>query len=102
MCMGAFSRQHGIVGLALAGSLYGGLRLCRWAACSAGAGARIIYNTLSVVVLAITASGHEFELGVLSILRNPLISGSRQHSFGLWRYSWPEWPADFSRIFAPS
>ena len=72
---GAFRGNNGIVGLALASSLYGDYGLSLGGVL---AGVVIfIYNTLSVVVLAIYSPGSSASVRsvCISILRNPLIIG---------------------------
>src|SRR5690606_14754956 len=72
---GAFRGNNGIVGLALATSLYGDYGLSLGGVL---AGIVIfIYNTLSVVVLAIYSPGSSANVRsvCMSILRNPLIIG---------------------------
>ncbi|MBF6623691.1 MAG: AEC family transporter [Pseudomonas stutzeri] len=98
---GAFRGNNGIVGLALAGSLYGdyGLSL---GSVLAGV-VIIIYNTLSVVVLAIySPSGNASLRSVcLSILRNPLIIGvAAAIPFAYWQVMLPEWLLTSAGYFA--
>lgn len=98
---GAFRGNNGIVGLALAGSLYGdyGLSL---GSVLAGV-VMIIYNTLSVVVLAIySPSGNASLRSVcLSILRNPLIIGvAAAIPFAYWQVMLPEWLLTSAGYFA--
>lgn len=98
---GAFRGNNGIVGLALAGSLYGdyGLSL---GSVLAGV-VIIIYNTLSVVVLAIySPSGNASLRSVcLSILRNPLIIGvAAAIPFACWQVMLPDWLLTSAGYFA--
>lgn len=98
---GAFRGNNGIVGLALAGSLYGdyGLSL---GSVLAGV-VIIIYNTLSVVVLAIySPSGNASLRSVcLSILRNPLIIGvAAAIPFAYWQVMLPDWLLTSAGYFA--
>lgn len=98
---GAFRGNNGIVGLALAGSLYGdyGLSL---GSVLAGV-VIIIYNTLSVVVLAIySPSGNASLRSVcLSILHNPLIIGvAAAIPFAYWQVMLPEWLLTSAGYFA--
>ena len=71
---GAFRGNNGIVGLALASSLYGDYGLGRR---SAGRGGDLVYNSLSAMVLAIYSPNGRVGAKdiLLSILRNPLIIG---------------------------
>ena len=98
---GAFRGNNGIVGLALASSLYGdyGLSL---GSVLAGV-VIIIYNTLSVVVLAIySPGGNASPRSVcLSILRNPLIIGvAVAIPFAWWQVELPEWLLTSAGYFA--
>jgi len=98
---GAFRGNNGIVGLALAGSLYGdyGLSL---GSVLAGV-VIIIYNTLSVIVLAIYSPGGNASLRsiCLSILRNPLIIGvAVAIPFAYWQIALPDWLLTSAGYFA--
>ncbi|MBA1264021.1 AEC family transporter [Stutzerimonas sp. NM35] len=98
---GAFRGNNGIVGLALASSLYGdyGLSL---GSVLAGV-VIIIYNTLSVVVLAIYSPGGNSSLRsvCLSILRNPLIIGvATAIPFAYWQVTLPDWLLTSAGYFA--
>ncbi|MCF6781518.1 AEC family transporter [Stutzerimonas stutzeri] len=98
---GAFRGNNGIVGLALASSLYGDYGLSLG---SVLAGLVIlIYNTLSVVVLAIySPSGNASLRSVLSgIVRNPLIIGvAVAIPFAWWQVQLPEWLLTSAGYFA--
>ena len=98
---GAFRGNNGIVGLALAGSLYGDYGLSLGSVLAGGV--IIIYNTLSVVVLAIySPSGNASLRSVcLSILRNPLIIGvAAAIPFAYWQVMLPEWLLTSAGYFA--
>ena len=98
---GAFRGNNGIVGLALAGSLYGDYGL------SVGgvlAGVVIlVYNSLSAVVLAIYSPGERpgARVILLSIARNPLIIGVvAAMPFAYWQIALPGWLLTSGQYFA--
>lgn len=98
---GAFRGNNGIVGLALASSLYGdyGLSL---GGVLAGV-VILVYNSLSAVVLAIYSP--DGQVGpkdiLLSILRNPLIIGVvAAVPFAYWQVALPDWLMTSGRYFA--
>ena len=98
---GAFRGNNGIVGLALASSLYGdyGLSL---GGVLAGL-VILIYNSLSAVVLAIySPNGSASVRGILgSILRNPLIIGVLAAiPFAYWQVVLPDWLMTSGGYFA--
>ncbi len=89
---GAFRGNNGIVGLALATSLYGdyGLSL---GGVLAGV-VILLYNSLSALILAIYSPGARASAGsiLLSILRNPLIIGvTAAIPFAYWQIPLPDW-----------
>lgn len=98
---GAFRGNNGIVGLALASSLYGDYGLSLG---SVLAGVVIlIYNTLSVLVLAIySPDGKASPRAVfLSIVRNPLIIGvAVAIPFAWWQVQLPAWLLTSAGYFA--
>ncbi|RRW40260.1 AEC family transporter [Stutzerimonas stutzeri] len=98
---GAFRGNNGIVGLALASSLYGDYGL------SVGgvlAGVVIlVYNSLSAMVLAIYSPNGQVGAKdiLLSILRNPLIIGVvAAVPFALWQIALPGWLMTSGQYFA--
>lgn len=98
---GAFRGNNGIVGLALATSLYGDYGLSLGGVL---AGIVIfIYNTLSVVVLAIYSPGSSANVRsvCMSILRNPLIIGvASAIPFAYWQVEFPLWLLTSAGYFA--
>lgn len=89
---GAFRGNNGIVGLALATSLYGdyGLSL---GGVLAGV-VILLYNSLSALILAIYSPGVRANAGsiLLSIMRNPLIiSVTAAIPFAYWQIPLPDW-----------
>lgn len=98
---GAFRGNNGIVGLALASSLYGDYGLSLG---SVLAGLVIIaYNILSVVVLAIYSPSGNASLRsvLLGIVRNPLIIGvAVAIPFAWWQVQLPEWLLTSAGYFA--
>ncbi|MCF7203715.1 AEC family transporter [Pseudomonas oligotrophica] len=98
---GAFRGNNGIVGLALASSLYGdyGLSL---GGVLAGL-VILLYNVLSAVVLAIYSPSGRYDVGsiVASILRNPLIIGVvAAMPFAYWQIGLPGWLMTSAGYFA--
>ncbi len=98
---GAFRGNNGIVGLALASSLYGdyGLSL---GGVLAGV-VILVYNSLSAVVLAIYSPGGRVGARdiLLSILRNPLIIGVLAAvPFAYWQVALPCWLMTSGQYFA--
>ena len=98
---GAFRGNNGIVGLALASSLYGdyGLSL---GGVLAGV-VILVYNSLSAVVLAIYSPGGRVGARdiLLSILRNPLIIGVLAAvPFAYWQVALPGWLITSGQYFA--
>ncbi|RRV68548.1 AEC family transporter [Stutzerimonas stutzeri] len=98
---GAFRGNNGIVGLALASSLYGdyGLSL---GGVLAGV-VILVYNSLSAVVLAIYSPGGRVGARdiLLSILRNPLIIGVLAAvPFAYWQVALPGWLMTSGQYFA--
>ncbi|MBK3868332.1 AEC family transporter [Pseudomonas stutzeri] len=98
---GAFRGNNGIVGLALASSLYGdyGLSL---GGVLAGV-VILVYNSLSAVVLAIYSPGGRVGAKgiLLSILRNPLIIGVvAAVPFAYWQVALPGWLMTSGQYFA--
>lgn len=98
---GAFRGNNGIVGLALATSLYGDYGL------SVGgvlAGVVILlYNTLSAIVLEIYSSKSttSFKSIILSIIRNPLIIGVvSAMPFAYFQVQFPIWLMSSAKSFA--
>lgn len=98
---GAFRGNNGIVGLALASSLYGDYGLSLG---SVLAGLVIlIYNTLSVVVLALYSPNGNASLRsvCLDIARNPLIIGvAVAIPFAWWQVQLPPWLLTSAGYFA--
>jgi hypothetical protein len=98
---GAFRGNNGVVGLALATSLYGdyGLSL---GGVLAGL-VILLYNSLSAVVLAIYSPDGEADAGAIirSILRNPLIIGvTAALPFAYWQIALPDWLMTSGQYFA--
>lgn len=98
---GAFRGNNGIVGLALATSLYGdyGLSL---GGVLAGV-VILLYNSLSALVLAIYSPGGRTSTGsiLLTILRNPLIIGvTAAIPFAYWQIPLPDWLMTSGQYFA--
>ncbi|EXF43987.1 auxin efflux carrier [Pseudomonas sp. BAY1663] len=98
---GAFRGNNGIVGLALAGSLYGDYGLSLG---SVLAGVVIlVYNSLSAMILAIySPDGRTSATAILaSILRNPLIIGVvTAMPFAYWQIALPGWLMTSGQYFA--
>ncbi|HBM10945.1 AEC family transporter [Pseudomonas sp. Choline-3u-10] len=98
---GAFRGNNGVVGLALATSLYGdyGLSL---GGVLAGL-VILLYNSLSAVVLAIYSPDGQADAGAIirSILRNPLIIGvTSAIPFAYWQIALPDWLMTSGQYFA--
>lgn len=98
---GAFRGNNGIVGLALATSLYGdyGLSL---GGVLAGL-VILIYNSLAAVILAIYSPDGKASAGAIvgSILRNPLIIGvTTAIPFAYWQVALPDWLMTSAQYFA--
>ncbi|MCJ0975610.1 AEC family transporter [Pseudomonas sp. PS1] len=98
---GAFRGNNGVVGLALATSLYGdyGLSL---GGVLAGL-VILLYNSLSAVVLAIYSPDGRADAGdiIRSILRNPLVIGvTSAIPFAYWQVPLPEWLMTSGEYFA--
>lgn len=98
---GAFRGNNGIVGLALATSLYGdyGLSL---GGVLAGV-VILVYNSLSALILAIYSPDGRASAGaiLLSILRNPLVIGvTVAVPFAYWRIPLPDWLMTSGQYFA--
>lgn len=98
---GAFRGNNGIIGLALATSLYGdyGLSL---GGVLAGV-VILIYNTLSALILAIYSPDGNASMGSImrSIVRNPLIIGvTSAIPFAYWQISLPDWLLTSGQYFA--
>lgn len=98
---GAFRGNNGIVGLALASSLYGdyGLSL---GGVLAGV-VILVYNSLSAIVLAMYSPGGRVGAKgiLLSILRNPLIIGVvAAVPFAYWQVALPGWLMTSGQYFA--
>ncbi|MCQ2030224.1 AEC family transporter [Stutzerimonas zhaodongensis] len=98
---GAFRGNNGIVGLALATSLYGdyGLSL---GGVLAGI-VILVYNSLSALILAIYNPNGRVSAGtiLLSILRNPLVIGvTSAVPFAYWQIPLPDWLMTSGRYFA--
>ncbi|MBE7376100.1 AEC family transporter [Pseudomonas lopnurensis] len=98
---GAFRGNNGIVGLALAGSLYGDYGLSLG---SVLAGVVIlVYNSLSAMILAIySPNGRASATAILaSIARNPLIIGVvTAMPFAYWQIALPDWLMTSAEYFA--
>ncbi|MFI8609942.1 AEC family transporter [Pseudomonas sp. NPDC077649] len=98
---GAFRGNNGIVGLALATSLYGDYGLSLGAVL--GGVVILCYNVLSAIVLAIYSPGAKTgPLAIArSILRNPLIIGVLLAiPFAYWRIALPDWLLTSAEYFA--
>lgn len=98
---GAFRGNNGIVGLALATSLYGdyGLSL---GGVLAGL-VILIYNSLAAMILAIYSPDGKASVGAIigSILRNPLIIGvTTAIPFAYWQIPLPDWLMTSAQYFA--
>jgi malate permease and related proteins len=98
---GAFRGNNGIVGLALATSLYGdyGLSL---GGVLAGV-VILVYNSLSALILAIYSPNGRLGARaiLLSILRNPLVIGvTTAVPFAYWQIPLPDWLLTSGRYFA--
>lgn len=98
---GAFRGNNGIVGLALATSLYGdyGLSL---GGVLAGV-VILVYNSLSALILAIYSPGGRVSAGaiLLSILRNPLVIGvTAAVPVAYWQIPLPDWLMTSGQYFA--
>lgn len=98
---GAFRGNNGVVGLALATSLYGdyGLSL---GGVLAGV-VILVYNSLSALILAIYSPDGRASAGaiMLSILRNPLIIGvTAAVPFAYWQIPLPDWLMTSGQYFA--
>jgi predicted permease len=98
---GAFRGNNGIVGLALATSLYGdyGLSL---GGVLAGV-VILVYNSLSALILAIYSPGGRVGAGaiLLSILRNPLVIGvTAAVPVAYWQIPLPDWLMTSGQYFA--
>lgn len=98
---GAFRGNNGIVGLALATSLYGdyGLSL---GGLLAGL-VILVYNSLAAVILAIYSPDGKASVGAIvgSILRNPLIIGVVSAiPFAYWQIALPGWLMTSAQYFA--
>lgn len=98
---GAFRGNNGIVGLALATSMYGDYGL---AVGSVLAGVVILcYNVLSIIVLALYAPGVKSDSGSLirSVVTNPLIIGVMLAlPVAYWQIQLPEWLLTSAGYFA--
>ena len=98
---GAFRGNNGIIGLALATSLYGAEGLALGAVL---AGVVILcYNVLSVIVLALYSPQAKpgFKPIVIGIVRNPLIIGVvLAIPFAVWRIPLPAWLQASGQYFA--
>jgi predicted permease len=98
---GAFRGNNGIVGLALATSLYGDYGLSLGAVL--GGVVILCYNVLSAIVLAIYSPGAKTgPLAIAkSILSNPLIIGVLLAiPFAYWRIALPDWLLTSAEYFA--
>ncbi|OOE09436.1 malate transporter [Stutzerimonas degradans] len=98
---GAFRGNNGIVGLALAASLYGDYGL---SAGSVLAGVVILlYNSLSALILALYSAGTRPDARAIltSIARNPLIIGVVSAiPFAYWQIALPGWLMTSAQYFA--
>ncbi|TBV11107.1 AEC family transporter [Stutzerimonas kirkiae] len=98
---GAFRGNNGIIGLALAASLYGEIGLSLG---SVLAGVAILcYNVLASVILALysPAASSDVRSILRSIVRNPLIIGIvLAIPFAYWRIPLPEWLLESGDYFA--
>ena len=98
---GAFRGNNGIIGLALATSMYGDYGLSVGAVL--GGVVILSYNTLSAIVLAIYSPQAKTDVWSLSksILSNPLIIGVLAAiPFALWQIALPEWLLTSGEYFA--
>ncbi|WAJ36767.1 AEC family transporter [Pseudomonas sp. GOM7] len=98
---GAFRGNNGIVGLALATSMYGDYGLSVGSLLAAVV--ILCYNALSAVVLAIYSPGVKPGIKViaLSILKNPLIIGVLLAvPFAYWQIPLPQWLLTSAEYFA--
>lgn len=98
---GAFRGNNGIIGLALATSLYGDYGLSLGAVL--GGVVILCYNVLSAIVLAIYSPGAKTgALAIVkSILINPLIIGVLLAiPFAYWRIALPDWLLTSAEYFA--
>lgn len=98
---GAFRGNNGIIGLALATSMYGDYGLSVGAVL--GGVVILSYNTLSAIVLAIYSPDAKTDAWSLtkSILSNPLIVGVLAAiPFAAWQISLPDWLLTSGEYFA--
>lgn len=98
---GAFRGNNGIIGLALATSMYGDYGLSVGAVL--GGVVILSYNTLSAIVLAIYSPQAKTDVWSLSksILSNPLIIGVLAAiPFALWQIALPDWLLTSGEYFA--
>jgi len=98
---GAFRGNNGIIGLALATSMYGDYGLSVGAVL--GGVVILSYNTLSAIVLAIYSPQAQTDVWSLSksILSNPLIIGVLAAiPFALWQIALPGWLLTSGEYFA--
>ena len=98
---GAFRGNNGIVGFALASSMYGDYGLSLGAVLSAVV--ILCYNVLSVIVLAIYAPNMQTSPRILakSMVRNPLIIGVLSAiPFAYWSIPLPHWSLVSAEYFA--
>ena len=98
---GAFRGNNGIIGLALATSMYGDYGLSVGAVL--GGVVNLSYNTLSAIVLAIYSPQAKTDVWSLSksILSNPLIIGVLAAiPFALWQIALPGWLLTSGEYFA--
>ncbi len=98
---GAFRGNNGIVGLALAASMYGGYGLSVGAVL--GGVAIICYNVLSAIVLTLYAPGIKADWRALGkgIVSNPPIIGVvLAMPFAYWQIALPQWTLVSAEYFA--
>ncbi|MBA4288990.1 MAG: AEC family transporter [Pseudomonas sp.] len=98
---GAFRGNNGIIGLALATSMYGDYGLSVGAVL--GGVVILSYNTLSAIILAIYSPQAKTNVWSLSksILSNPLIIGVLAAiPFALWQIALPDWLLTSAEYFA--
>lgn len=98
---GAFRGNNGIIGLALATSMYGDYGLSVGAVL--GGVVILSYNTLSAIILAIYSPQAKTDVWSLSksILSNPLIIGVLAAiPFALWQIALPDWLLTSAEYFA--
>lgn len=98
---GAFRGNNGIIGLALATSMYGDYGLSVGAVL--GGVVILSYNTLSAIILAIYSPQAKTDVWSLSksILSNPLIIGVLAAiPFALWQIALPDWLMTSAEYFA--